>query len=128
VGIIIWQINKLIPTNMPCFYQRKILMSLDRWRFSLLWTYHLVAINYHWEKVRRSRWHFEELIFMGRTIRTNDNFFDLVSKTPLQISVGHELGVEIFQFHQILHWWNHCFQLNIQRSHASFTRGVWKTS
>jgi hypothetical protein len=46
---------------------------------------------------------FEELIFMGRTIHTNDGFFDLVSKTPLQISKGHGLGVEKFQFHQILY-------------------------
>jgi hypothetical protein len=40
---------------------------------------------------------------MGKIIHTNDGFYDLVSKTPLQISKGHGLGVENFQFHQILH-------------------------
>jgi hypothetical protein len=52
----------------------------------------------------------------------------LVSKTPLQILEGHGLSVEKFQFHQILHWWHHCFQFNIQQSHASSTGGVWKIS
>jgi len=128
VGIIIWWINKLIPTNMPCLYQRNFLMSLDRPRFSLFWIYHLVVISYPWKKVTRSRWHFEELIFMGRIIRTNEFFYDLVSKTPLQISEGHGVSVQKFQFHKILHWWHHCFQLNIQCSHASSTWGVWKIS
>ncbi len=40
---------------------------------------------------------------MGRIIRTNDGFYDLVLIKPLQISKGHGLGVENFQFHQILH-------------------------
>jgi hypothetical protein len=36
---------------------------------------------------------------MGRIICTNDGFYNLVSKTSLQISEGDGLGVENFQFH-----------------------------
>ncbi len=92
VGITSQWINELVQTSMPCHYQRRFLMPLDRSRFLIPWTYVLITINCHWRRVTKSRWHFGVLIIIGRIVYTNGNFCHLVQKVFLKNS--KELWIE----------------------------------
>ncbi len=79
-------------TNMPCLYWKRFLMPLVKPRFSIPWTWSLATIRCHWGRVTSSRWHFGELILMGRIVCNNGGFCHLVWRMPLQNFKGWWIG------------------------------------
>jgi len=102
-------------------------MLLIKPRLLVLWTWGLTTISYYWGRVIRSRYHFGELIPMGRIVYTNGSFCHLVWKMPLQNFKGSWIQC----------WWvsvlpNATLMTSLiltwtRKSYASFAGGAWKT-